>query len=416
MPVDVFECHWRCRACQHKNLGRDEKCFSCGKVKDDKDEEIMAEDLGPGYGVKDPELLKKFTAGADWVCRYCKGHERNTKGECSNCGGGKKEGTSRDSAETEYLKRKSALSPEPPLIGGSYRRAPKREKPDAWPPQVIDRSGGKKREEPVDDAVRRFTVNTKPAKVVLALVGAFLFGVLLFFLLRPRIYDATVGSVQWTHTVIVDRYAVYTDEGFEEKRPGSAFDIEDRGRRVHHHDHVVDHYETRRHTRQVTCGQDCRTTQNCTTTPRHCSSNKNGSMTCSGGDRVCSPQTSCTTRYCSEPYTTEEAVYRDDPVYRPWYSWKNWEWHENRRVIETGATTETFWPNPEKIGLDRDLSDGERERSRQEARYTVNFTADKGEYSYEPVGLAEFQKFGVGSKHRIKVTLGSVAVLAPGQR
>jgi hypothetical protein len=447
MPVDVFEDKWKCHKCQAVSLGRNEHCVKCGKIKNDKDTEIQTGDLGPGRGMTNPELLKKFTEGADWVCHYCDGHTRNAMGDCLNCGGGKAQGVSRadrdeccaedprDAAVRAYNEKRGyspptledeleeqgvaarwveASPPPPPLVGGSYRTAPRTEPTprEVWQGAVRDAEEDLHHVgDIIDDGredVRVFMPRFPMRGVIIGIAIALLLA-LLIFLLTPREYDATVDSVRWTHFVVVDRYSTYQHDGFDP--PGNAFNIADLGPRVHHYDHILDHYETRHRTRRVTCGQDCTTVQDCHTTSRSCKSNKNGSTTCSGGDRVCAPRRDCKTRYCDEPYTTQEPIYRDEPRYRSYYQWNIWEWAENRRVTETGNTTETFWPSDEKVALNQNLKDGERERSRQDGTYKVWFVADKDRYDYEPSNLSEFKHYALGKKYHIKVTLGSVSIL-----
>lgn len=402
MPIDIVEIFWRCRACNNKNLGRFKSCTSCSKTKDDLDEEILPEDPGPGRGVKDPGLLKQFTSGPDWVCKYCKSHQKKTDGSCANCGANQDGGRSRDRPPT-------APTPAPPEIefedrATGYRQAPR---PKRRPTILFEELPP----EPTRSRQRARSVGT--------MVGVFLgiatAGLLIWLLVRPRIYDTTVDSVAWKHVVIIDRYAVFHGEGFDEDRPASAFNVISLGQHVHHHDRVIDHYETRIKTRQVPDGQSCTTIRGtCTTTPRSCSNNKNGSMTCSGGDRQCSPDyQSCTPKYRTESYPDPEPVYRDDPIYRTWYAWDNWEWHPNRRIEEAGSGTETYWPSPEKTRLNQGLAQGEQERDRKEATYSVVFRDGNDRYDYTPGSLSEFQRYAPASRFRIEVrTLGGVRVLS----
>lgn len=446
MPVDVFESKWQCHKCDAIMLGREERCSRCRKFKDDKDIELAAVDLGPGQGLTDPELLKKFKGGADWVCYYCGGHSRNSMGDCLTCGGGQAEGTSRadriendrgqeikdaqDAAVRAYNAKRGYTPtpledlpiepPPPPLVGGDYRTPPR---PESTTKKVVKEAALNARvgwagvtdayEEGRDDIREALFRSRFPWEKLI--IGAALVALIagLVYLLLPREYTANVDSVSWVHTVIVDRYSVHQHDGFE-PTPGS-FDLRDLGRRIHHYDTVLDHYETEHRTRRVSCGQDCKPVESCRTTPRSCSNNKNGSITCSGGDRVCTTRTDCTTRYCNESYTVQEPKYREDPVYRNYYQWNIWEWAEHRRVAETGRTTETFWPTEEKVALNVGLKTGESERVREQGAYKVTFAVDSERYNYNPELLSEFRRYALGRKYRIKVALGRVTVLGEAQ-
>jgi hypothetical protein len=88
------------------------------------------------------------------------------------------------------------------------------------------------------------------------------------------------------------------------------------------------------------------------------------------------------------------------------YSWKVWRWGHNRNVVESGASTETFWPSKEKVALNKGCTGKEKERTSKNSEYKVVFKDEDGEtYDYEPIGEDDFRQFSIGSTHRIRVSV-----------
>ena len=150
--------------------------------------------------------------------------------------------------------------------------------------------------------------------------------------------------------------------------------------------------------------------------PTKCTSNTNGSATCTGGDTVCTGgDRVCSTRYCNEPRTRTVDDYEDQPRYRDWYSWRVWDWGPQRVVRVGGATTETFWPSEQQIALNVGLLPGEKEREGgRTEKYEVKFIGDGETYTLTPKNDGEFKSFVVGRKYRLKVGVAhGVEVLPP---
>lgn len=382
MPEYQIEMLWRCSTCREENGGRHKECQGCGKPLEG-EEFYMPGDTSPEAAVTDPELVRQAKAGPDWECAYCRSSQRRDDGTCAQCGASQKEDGAGDGRE-----------PEPP-----------RRRLDSPAPSVPPVAAPAPR--PWED--RRFRVGAAIA------IGASLVALCLWLVFRTRVVDVSVASVRWERRVLVERYHVCHREGWD-RDPGS-FNERDLGKKVHHYDKVVDHYRTEHYTEQVACGQDCVTVpQTCRTTPRSCTSNKNGFATCTGGDTVCSGGGQrCSTRYCSEPRTREVPVYRDEPVYRTWWAWDVWAWDLNRTVMESGDDLSPFWPSDEKVALERGLGAGEKERRRGQEDYLVTFRDPDDSWRYSPRDEAEFRRFPVGSRHRIKVGLAHGVEVVPGR-
>ncbi len=383
-----IEMTWRCSACDDKNLGRHKICQTCGHPKDGSEHYEMPEDPSRAVTVTDEDLLRMATAGPDWRCAYCGSDQRRDNGDCDNCGASALEGG--DASDGE---------PAPPPVPV----------PVAAPPR---RRGN-----------RKVVVG---AGVLAAVAAGFVWNDR-----RPRDYEARVASVAWEHVIEVERYAVREKEGFRENIPKDAFETKGIGKRVHHHEQVLDGYDTQRYsvevpdgtrtesyTARVACGEDC------TETPRtcreKCTSNQNGFATCrevcSGGGRRCK------TRYCSEARTRQVPKtrtewrtrqvprYRQEPRHAEAFRWKVWEWAPERQVRAEGVEAAGLrWPDggARASGLPK----GEQERERRRARYTVTLRYDDDDdVTFQVATPEELARFAVGTTHPLHREAGKMTV------
>jgi hypothetical protein len=238
---------------------------------------------------------------------------------------------------------------------------------------------------------RRLWIGALAALATVAIAGT------LFLLLRPP-PGSRVTAVEWTHSVIVERYPWVANEGFTP--PAQAAEVTRDGERVFRVDKVPDGTRTETYTEDERCGEDCtRTSKRCDTV--------NGVKRCTGGDRR------CTTRYCSRTKTRQVPQFKDVPVMRPFFKWKEWGWKQQRVVTRAETSGAPSWPTDEEIALDRDVGPGEKERASREARYRVIFRTPEGKYvDYEPKTLEEFATLGVGTERALRIDdAGEVEVL-----
>jgi hypothetical protein len=362
VPKYEIEMLWDCSSCGTTKIGgTQDHCSACGAAHDTKkDPWYIPQDTSISNRITDPNKIRMAKAGSNWTCEYCQGTQRNPDGSCRNCAGLRHE---------EVVQQVSGRSPDPVQT--------------QWPP------------------VRNYSGQMF---IGVGLVGLVLILGLLWFLFHKRPVDIQVTTVEWTQTVLVERYKQVAQSGFDEDMPQDAADIVNEGSRVHHYDQVLDHYEMIHYTEQVYDGEDCVTVpQTCYTTPVNCTSNDNGTASCSGGDEVCSGGgQSCTARYRTENRTREEPVYRDEPRYEDHYAWTVWRWKPQRQSAHSGNIIETTWPDDQEICLNCNVGEGEKEReSGRAGTYEVHFLEAEGgkTFDYEPNSEAEFHRFPIGSTH-----------------
>jgi hypothetical protein len=372
----IIEMSWRCSGCQHENLGRYKTCQSCGNPKDASEEFIMPSDTAAAPTVTDESLLHAANAGPDWRCRYCGGHQRSFDRHCVNCGAARAENG-------------PAMAPAAP------------------PPRKSEGS-----------ALRLITI-----------VGAVI-AALAWYAGRPREYQATVSAVQWEHVIEVDRYGLWSHEGFKEAIPAGAVKVTRIGRGVHHQEQVFDRFTTERYTVQVpdgyeterysvreACGEDCTTEPE--TCREVCTSNQNGfascKTVCTGGGQKCRP------RYCRETRTREVPktraewrekqvpVYRQEPRYADIFGYRVREWGLDRTTREGGTDINGLrWPEGARTA---GLATGEQERERRRATYLVTLRyRDTETFRFEVTKPERFARFPAGSTHTIRREAGKVFV------
>jgi hypothetical protein len=435
MPTYEIELLWQCPSCTDIVAGMTKTCPNCGNFRTEKEEDIWPNDLSQANAIRDLKKIAAARSGADWKCAYCKGSQRRLDGRCVRCGSERREGREvhqeRKIVKTDLdTNRTFVTNVREPVGSDALVEVEPSEHPDPFPspkheadPFAAERDPFPKRvREPRADtpvsadlrrALRPSFVKRAPYAVVASLAMAFT-GLFLWWLLHTRVVDVAVADTHWQRTVHVERYSIYRHESFE--YPNDAFDIENLGERVHHYDHVLVGHHTEHYSERVACGEDC-TTPSCYTTPRNCTSNKNGSATCTGGDTVC-PSRTCTTRYCNEDRTRTVDDYEDQPRYRMYHGWKRWEWQHNRDAVTAGSVElKVVWPNAEDLHLGRGLGAKEQEReSGREEQFSVKFSGDDDTWTYAPACESEFVRFTMKSSHRIRVNhAGSIEVLRPGQ-
>lgn len=390
MPVDVIEMYWGCLACRGENLGRFKACQSCGSPRTEQSPEWMPGDTSSRAAVQDPRLLQSFQAGADWRCRYCGSSQFRAHGVCAQCGAGQAQA--------------QAPTPTPAHHASHWAQQPAAPR---WAQQrPVDAFANFEPPAPKTawSIMKEWARGHRRALVVVGVIGVAL-SVALFFLLRTKVVEAKVIATSWERVVHVERYKIWDREGWS--ADATAFDTRSLGQRVHHHDRVKVGSHTESYTERVSCGQECKTVKgSCRTTQRTCKSNKNGSATCSGGDTVCSPdRESCSTKYCDERRTRTVDDYENVPRYQEWYAWRVWDWGHQRDVRASGTSvSDVAWPTDAQIAVGESLATGEKERalSRGES-FSATLAWDDERFEYKPESVEEFQRFGLGTKHELKV-------------
>lgn len=387
---------WECSTCKRSgNRGLVRECAGCGKQKEETDREYFPDDVSEAAAIAPTE------GGPDRKCPYCKTLQDDDWEKCSNCGAPKADGgpswKAREVSLTEDVGGSRTLSEREVLIEGSSGfddpAAENYQGARSVPP-----SASSKDVETPTIRKRRTLTYAVPVFLVMAAV------LLVWWILSPRYVDARVESMHWDHVVHVERYKTVGEEGWSS--PGDAFEERDVGKRVHHYDRVFDHYKLVPDTERVACGKTPRV---CRSIPKRCKSKGDGTATCSGGGETCSGGD---TKYCNKSIVRKEAVYRQEPRYAMWRSWKVWRWKHERDVRKDGHTRNPAWPSEKELLPPNPLTGGEKERTSRTAKYGVGFRDKDGEeHKVSPGSESGFLRFELGQVRKLRVTPLSVEVV-----
>lgn len=363
----IVENTWICTSCQSKQLGRHMKCQACGSAKESNERDIVP-DPSAAQTVTDPELLKKAKDGPDWVCEYCQGRVRNAEGKCSNCA----------ASRTPYMsqERIQRIADEAAKDDGEYESV-SAGRPPGWKP------------------IPPFPPPTStPVKVmqIASIATAVIAGVAaMVWALAPHEVDANISGITWAYTA--DLHQKTQKHGTDWNRPSesSAFNVSCNSK--YYGDEDCHPHNCNAHQVSYDCNctsYDC----NCRET---CRSNNNGFSTCSTSCSSCSR--------CSTCYKTEyDTCYDRCSVYKNWCEYDYYAWPTIASLQTTGTTHETKWPALEANGPNQRLDKTER--------YSVQFVNGEDSWTFNPVGLVQFERFTTGKTWKLKVRhIGSVEPL-----
>ncbi|HET6764182.1 MAG TPA: hypothetical protein VFH27_10940 [Longimicrobiaceae bacterium] len=346
----IREGRWDCPQCRAVgNLGRHTECPTCGASRSSDTQFYLPEDAPE---VSDAALLAEAEAGADWICEHCYGSSRASEERCSQCGAPR--GSSPVVAEQDYDLDEVPTS-------GTDRRTPA---PVAAEP---------------DPPTRKRNVRAGLVTVLAVIFGT------CWFLNRPYEVDGRVAALHWDRTVKVEEYRTVRESDWSVPPGGREVDHH---RAVHHHNQVLDHYETR--SRQVS--ERVQTGSERYTCGRR--SKGNGYYS----DKTCTRPT-YTTRYHTETY--RDPVYVSVPVYATRYDFDIEKWVPGRVLKEEGATTATRWPAVKLAANERDAG--------HEEHYVVRFTDAKGRDYAQPLPEITWRLFSPG--HPVRMRVNSVGHL-----
>lgn len=391
-----FEGRWKCLACTAVNRGLYKTCHNCGAAKEN------AKNYAPSEGertdINDPELLKLATAGPDWICPSCKTNNPNFAQHCTNCGDGKGGAKQRQThiydtanvpdSEDEAVADNPATVvtlPDVTPVSDYSNVSVSTENNDDIPltPSYTDTSV--ESHAPSSQAFWGETSkpNRKVSSSTLQIVGiglvlAVIAG-LVFFLTRSHEVTAQVSGFNWSRTIYIDRYVTTQESDWSIPGGGRQLSVQDK---VHHYVEVFDHNEEEKYTVTIDDGSE----------EYEC-----GSETIDEGNGFFTEETKYCTRYLSheETRTRIVPVYRDEPVYKPWYTYEIDKWVPSR-TVPTSGTSRTD-PAPFWAGITLDYSGqtiigAERESNRTQT-YTVSFTYDDGKVYTREVSEADWNSY-----------------------
>ncbi len=397
------EMKWNCSSCSTKNLGRDTVCVSCGNPKEhaEKSEAYQMPTNLRAAEVKDPELLQKFNAGANWPCENCGSDQRRADGSCLQCSAPAKEPLNPEQTYPED-------HPAPPVPTMAPRRpafVPPSPPPDEPYGGGYDGGGNN------GGGGRWFPI----VGIGLAIVAVFAFIVFLFW---PRDVIAKVESIHWERSAELFQRQVNSGEGWWKQAPSGSYSQsctkkQNGTENCNPHDCNCKMVHN-------TCYDQCDETTQEDCNPHDCSCKTDcvedgaGGADCTETCATCYDQcpstrkVDCNPHDCN-PHQVCDTCYDQCPVIEDWCTYQYDTWPSISKKHTSGSSHEEAWPE-----LTADSS-GNQRLSRTET-YTVSFTDSEDHWSYTANSLSDFQRFNSGEFWNATVSIGGgISPVAPAQ-
>jgi hypothetical protein len=440
MPTVTYELLWNCGQCGKQDIGGLTKlCPSCGHQQDHEEriemERRFAEAIGdPGFKlpedrvITDEATLQRVQGfdKADWWCNLCDKSVPHDLEVCDLC-------TAPEGATYEEVMSLSKFEAVRQLLRErGDERALLIEAEGAWGGR--EALAGRGAGDGLQDALSAFGVGGEPEESgsstdepgllrghrffqnfrfpsftqhQLMVAGGVLFVILLVLFLvwgfSTHEVPGQVSALTWSRSEVVERFTPVTNEDWRSgiHESSSRMPVNGSGehagaeittcrKKEHHKERYQD--GTKPETRYKTvhdpdkCGNvpvtKYKTVQDapyCYTTPLNCGSGKNGTATCTGGDRVCDPRShqeayqdtewKCTPQSHQEPYQVQVPVYKYRPIFADWCGYDTYEWQTHQRRTIGGSGHDLRWP---------ELHLGSHDRRRRSGTYSVQLTWDDG--------------------------------------
>lgn len=405
--------YWRCTSCKNIIRGDNKTCPCCGAaipngvkyMMPDNPEVISAMDRGEIITGKENYEKEINSAGIveeivpeelesnkpNWNCIYCGYQNAYENTSCVNCGAGKEE------AEEDYFGNKPTFDEEnkkefETRKGYSYDDFIK----EIEEPSTVDfpnEDGGETEPEPepkesfltkAKDGISDFLhsdVFPLAAKIT-AGVLALIFLIWLFF---PITRVGKVTGFEWDRTIEVEEFTLCHEEDWSVPAGGR---ITSQEQRLHHTDHVIDHYETK--TRQVAYQ-----VLDHYDTHVYYSDNGNGQAT---KHETHTPV--YRTEYRTETY--QDPVYKDVPVYKTYYHYDIDRWKHHSDLRTSGSDRNPYW---KETTIPEDVSNpdyGDKRLGDRTEHYFAVIVDDREDIRSAPVSYSEWMDLEIGQEIEYK--------------
>ena len=383
--------YWDCKYCNNKGIeGTSQKCPSCGATRE----------AGTKFYLKDgsktylsEEQSKTKGKGADWICPYCNALNSVLINKCENCGSNKYESTEnyfgpikKEKSDINSLDYSESLDIDTKNVEDKIDDEMETEEfdknRDSIHSDLFDNEEDDKKEFSRFSHIKEY-INSdlllKFAPALAALLIIVLSIVITYAVTKPKEFTPTDFS--WKTTIKVEHYETVNESDWSIPTGGRETSHESR---IHHYNHVIDHYRTVTKTRSVQDGYDVSYSYS------------------SNGDGTFTEHEHCTPRYRTETYTEQEPVYRDDPVYKTYYYYDIEKWIFKYDSVMEGTGKEISWKEVE-------LEDSSWRISNRIEEYFVSGTIKNKEIMYS-VDKEMFYKLYPGEVVKIKTNFTNSSI------
>ncbi len=411
MPDTTEWLYWHCRQCQERDIrGDKEVCPKCGHQIDHEERMAMegtVDDVSRSADVITNQKVIDRVAGPgheDWWCNVCDKSVDFDRSVCDLCGAAK----DATMEEIRRLRTVRGIREAREMHGEDRTLLVERLGPMEGREVLAGRGDETSGLQMVVEALvsqkktkRTFVFAWCPTRfqIQVSAIAVASFGLVWLLMWGFSTHEVLgkVSSLNWERSEVVERYTQMTTSDWRssitERLPVMPVNgageyagevITSCFQKWHHNDHVACgtyqepytvtvkdpdycHNVSKTKSRRVADGQDCHKTS------RNCTSNSNGTKSCTGGDEVCSTryrnedyqvtENQCDSRSHEESRTRTQTKYCPVPISYPYCNYTTYQWQQVRADRRAGQGHEMIWPGLEPSSL---------ERMKREGTYTVN--------------------------------------------
>ncbi len=349
--LGYVELEWTCPNCKTRNPGLKKTCQSCGAPQP---ADVAFQSKADEQIITDAEKIKQAEKGADIHCGFCGARNPADATICSQCGGDLKEGKKRESGQ---------------VMGGFQSgtetkiKCPSCASENPANAQICSKCGSPLNAtvKPQEAPKKGLSLGCLIALGIVALIA--IIGIITLISLGAK-KTALVGNLSgtaWERVIAMEEYGPVEKEDWRDSVPSSAI------------------------------------LGTCTDRVRDVSDSPSGNSV----------------EVCGEPYKVDKGngvaeIVQDCKyeIHDDYCSYTVEEWHRGQDVVAKGTGSNVYWPNP---GLDSKHREGSRSET-----YTLYFTADGKDYTYQTSDFQLYQQAEPGSLWDLTVNgFGSVVELKP---
>ncbi len=398
--------YWRCPYCKGIVHGKERSCPNCGSAIPNNVKYMMPDNPEVMRAIKNGEILMRDEAHTlrteegyvaeivdkedenedpNWLCEFCGYQNPSDATSCKGCGAPRGDKTYFDAKSEEEEKRDRHKR-----TYGKFDATPMKENKDDDYEKYQEYVEEEEKQRDAKERLAEYKLRTRRnerqneqneelEKTIrhgfLICIGVLLFIAIMIWLYTPVTRQAFVESFRWTRSISVDEYKKCRESDWS--LPSGAT-LVSTAEEVHHYEQVFDHYETK--TKQV---------------PYQVLDGYDTSFRDLGNGRS---EVIKTPRYRTE-YKTEtyqEAVYRQEPVYRTKYYYDIGRWKKIDSLDTRGNGQEPYWAETSLPTSVSSPSFGDKRQGVRSENYYVTLKPEEGEVYETTFSYDKWKNMKVG--------------------
>lgn len=378
------EGYWDCSSCGAKGIrGRYRECPNCGKPRGE-DVQFYLKEFGREYAIEDDESDKP-----DWFCEYCSSYNPDKANQCLSCGAdrsGRDYSQMRDTTTSATIRDEDGNG-----VDDSGEISNEEREHLNWNRDREDKA--KKEEEHRKKTSPQSTEEARPKgskwnpKAMALILGLVVFVAGIAYYLMPKSVDVDVTGVGWERSVHIDQWQTVSESDWDVPQKARVYKQQEE---IHHHDHVLDHYEDYYETVSEEVVDHYKTVS-------HKRDMGNGKFEITE-EKVPVYKT------VTHKEKRQRPVYVDVPIYRTKYYYKLERWKPNRTVDTSGSDKNPYFGEFTLAKGVEPYNVGEEKVTDKVSKYTVTGKIEDEEKTLVVDDESWWQEINVGDRVHGKVT------------